>query len=79
MNVIIIDVKRKRKLCWMCATSRRGVTRRRSGTRLRARCWFHEGITLFSGGPKTPHMQRAGSIAVGAAIEPFFSAAGRKD
>lgn len=31
------------------------------------------GITLFSGGPKTPHIQKAGVKAIGGATEPFFT------
>lgn len=77
VNVIIIDVKRKEIVLDVRDFS--------SGSN-KAEKWYETagallvswGITLFSGGPKTPHMQRAGVIAVGAAIEPFFSAAGRK-
>jgi hypothetical protein len=36
------------------------------------------GITLFSGGPKTPHIQKAGVKGIGVATEPFFAAIGRK-
>ncbi len=36
------------------------------------------GITLFSGGPKTPHIQKAGVKAIGAATDPYFSKTGRK-
>lgn len=37
------------------------------------------GITLFSGGPKTPHIQKAGVKAIGAATDPFFQvSSGRK-
>ncbi len=77
VNVIIIDVKRKEIVLDVRDFS--------SGSN-KAEKWYETagallvswGITLFSGGPKTPHMQRAGVIAVGAAIDPFFSAAGRK-
>ncbi|MCX7992883.1 MAG: hypothetical protein N2651_04350 [Fimbriimonadales bacterium] len=77
VNVIIIDVKRREIVLDVRDFS--------SGSN-KAEKWYETagallvswGITLFSGGPKTPHMQRAGVIAVGAAIEPFFSAAGRK-
>ncbi len=77
VNVIIIDVKRKEIVLDVRDFS--------SGSN-KAEKWYETagallvswGITLFSGGPKTPHMQRTGVIAVGAAIEPFFSAAGRK-
>ena len=31
------------------------------------------GFTILSGGPKTPHMERSGTLAVGGAIEPFFT------
>lgn len=77
VNVIIIDVKRKEIVL---------DVRDFSSGSSKAEKWYETagallvswGITLFSGGPKTPHMQRAGVIAVGAAIEPFFSAAGRR-
>jgi len=77
VNVIIIDVKRKEIVL---------DVRDFSSGSSKAEKWYETagallvswGITLFSGGPKTPHMQRAGIVAVGAAIEPFFSAAGRK-
>lgn len=77
VNVIIIDVKRKEIVL---------DARDFSSGSNKAEKWYETagallvswGITLFSGGPKTPHMQRAGVIAVGAAIEPFFGAAGRK-
>jgi hypothetical protein len=36
------------------------------------------GITLFSGGPKTPHIQKAAVKAIGAATDPFFARIGRK-
>jgi hypothetical protein len=36
------------------------------------------GITLFSGGPKTPQMQRAAQIGLGAATDPFFTSGNRK-
>ena len=31
------------------------------------------GFTVFSGGPKTPHIERSGILAVGGGIEPFFT------
>ncbi len=36
------------------------------------------GITIFSGGPKTPHIQRAAVKGIGFATDPFFAASGRK-
>lgn len=36
------------------------------------------GITIFSGGPKTPHIQKAAVKAIGAATDPFFAKTGRK-
>jgi hypothetical protein len=36
------------------------------------------GITVFSGGPKTPHIQKAAVKAIGTATDPFFSSFGRK-
>lgn len=36
------------------------------------------GITIFSGGPKTPHIQRAAIKGIGLATDPFFAASGRK-
>jgi len=36
------------------------------------------GITVFSGGPKTPQMQNAAIRAIGAATEPFFGTLKRK-
>ena len=30
------------------------------------------GFTIFSGGPKTPHVEKSDILAVGGAIEPFF-------
>lgn len=77
VNVVIIDVKRKEIVL---------EARDFSSGSNKAEKWYETagallvswGITLFSGGPKTPHMQRAGVIAVGAAIEPFFNTAGRK-
>lgn len=36
------------------------------------------GITLFSGGPKTPHIQKAAVKGIGAATDPYFSAIGKK-
>lgn len=36
------------------------------------------GITLFSGGPKTPHIQKAAVKAIGAATDPFFQVGTRK-
>lgn len=36
------------------------------------------GITVFSGGPKTPHIQKAAVKAIGAATDPFFAKSGRK-
>ncbi len=32
------------------------------------------GFTLFSGGPKTPHMERSAIKAIGGATDPFFTA-----
>jgi len=77
VNVLIIDVKKKEVVVDVRDFS--------SGSN-KAEKWYETagallvawGITLFSGGPKTPHMQRSGVIAVGAAIEPFFAATGRK-
>jgi len=36
------------------------------------------GITLFSGGPKTPHMQNAAVKAIGAATDGFFTGKTKK-
>lgn len=36
------------------------------------------GITLFSGGPKTPHIQKAAVKAIGAASDPYFAKMSRK-
>lgn len=36
------------------------------------------GITLFSGGPKTPHMQNAAVKAIGAATDEFFASKTKK-
>jgi hypothetical protein len=36
------------------------------------------GFTLFSGGPKTPHIQKAAVKAIGTALEPFFAASAKK-
>lgn len=31
------------------------------------------GVTLFSGGPKTPHIEKSAVLGVGGATEPFFA------
>lgn len=36
------------------------------------------GITLFSGGPKTPHMQNAAIKAIGGATDPWFATIGKR-
>lgn len=36
------------------------------------------GITLFSGGPKTPHMQNAAIKAIGGSTDPWFATIGKK-
>jgi len=36
------------------------------------------GITIFSGGPKTPHIQKSAVMGIGAATDGFFSSLNRK-
>jgi hypothetical protein len=77
VNVIIVDVK-KREIVVDVRDFSSGSSKAEKWYETAGALLVSWGITLFSGGPKTPHMQRAGVIAVGAAIEPFFAATGRK-
>jgi hypothetical protein len=77
VNVVIIDVNKKE-----VALDARDV----SSDSTKAEKWYESagallltwGITLFSGGPKTPHIQRAAVKGIGFAADPFFNANGRR-
>lgn len=77
INVVIIDVKKKE-----IALEQRDF----KSDSTRAEKWYETagalfvtwGITLFSGGPKTPHMQNAAVKGIGAATDPFFVTLSKK-
>lgn len=77
INVIIIDVKNKEVVL---------EQRDFKSDSAKAEKWYETagallvtwGITLFSGGPKTPHMQNAAVKGIGAATDPFFASVSRR-
>ncbi len=77
VNVMIVDV-RKAEL----ALDVRGF----DSDSTKAEKWYETagallvtwGITLFSGGPKTPHMQNAAIKAIGGATDPWFATIGKR-
>jgi hypothetical protein len=77
VSVIIVDVKKKE-----VAMQVKDI----NSDSTRAEKWYESagsllltwGITVFSGGPKTPHIQKAAIKAIGAATDPFFATATRK-
>ncbi|HSV72197.1 MAG TPA: hypothetical protein VLH79_00360 [Chthonomonadales bacterium] len=77
VNVTIVDVRRAEVAL---------EVRDLSSDSTRAERWYESagallvtwGITVFSGGPKTPHIQRAAVKAIGAATDPYFTQTGRR-
>jgi hypothetical protein len=77
VNVMIIDVKKAE-----VALDVRGY----DSDSTKAEKWYETagsllvswGITLFSGGAKTPHMQKAAVKAIGASIDPWFATIGKR-
>lgn len=77
VNVMIVDVKKAE-----LALDVKGF----DSDSTKAEKWYETagallvtwGITLFSGGPKTPHMQNAAIKAIGGATDPWFATIGKK-
>ena len=77
VNVMIVDVKKK-EICLDQKDFRSDSGKAEKWYETAGALFLAWGITLFSGGPKTPHMQNAAIKGIGAATDPFFSAIGKK-
>lgn len=77
VNMYIVDVKKK-EIALEVRDFKSDSTRAEKWYETAGALLVTWGITLFSGGPKTPHMQNAAVKGIGAATEPFFAARGRK-
>lgn len=72
VNVRIVDVK-KEELALEAKDFRSDSGKAEKWYETAGALFLTWGITLFSGGPKTPQIERSGAIGVGAATEPFFA------
>lgn len=71
VNVIVIDVKKK-EIALEVRDFRSDSTKAEKWYETAGALLVSWGITLFSGGPKTPHMQNAAVKGIGGAIDPFI-------
>jgi hypothetical protein len=77
VNVYIIDVKKK-EVALEVRDFKSDSTKAEKWYESAGALFVTWGITLFSGGPKTPHMQNAAIKGIGAATDPFFVSIGKK-
>jgi len=71
VDMLLIDVKKQEVLLDQKDINA-DDTRKESGLETAGALFVSMGITAFSGGPKTPHQQRAAQLALGLAFEPWL-------
>ncbi len=77
VNVYVIDVKKK-EVALEVRDFKSDSTKAEKWYESAGALFVTWGITLFSGGPKTPHMQNTAIKGIGAATDPFFVSIGKK-
>lgn len=80
VDMMIVDVK-KEEVALDAKDVKSDSTKKEDGAAVAAALLVSVGFTVVSGGPKTPHQQRAGQQAIGKAMDPWLktlSAAGKK-
>lgn len=75
VDAVIVDVRKKE-----VALNQEGIksdsTKRESGLETAGALFVSWGVTAFSGGPKTPHQQKAAANAIAAAFQPWLQSRG---
>jgi|GEM_PF-1138947 len=71
VDVLIVDVKNA-ELDLESLNVTANSTRVEKGWETAGSLLISAGFTMFSGGPKTPHQQRAAQMAIGKALEPWL-------
>jgi hypothetical protein len=71
VDLIMVDVK-KREIATEAHDVKADDTRSESGLETAGAIFISMGITAFSGGPATPHQQKAAQHALGLAFEPWL-------
>ncbi len=71
VDVLIVDVANA-EIDLQARAVRADSTRVEAGWETAASLLVSAGFTMFSGGPKTPHQQKAAQMAIGMALEPWL-------
>jgi hypothetical protein len=77
VNVMIVDVN-KAEVALEVKDFNSGSSKAEKWYETAGSLLISMGFTVFSGGPKTPHMQKAAIRGLGASMEPYFATGPRK-